>query len=195
MLAGERSGLLIKVLKDKKILLCVTGGIAAYKACSLVGYFVKNGADVKVIMSKAATEFVGPLTFQALTNHAVYIDMFEIINKEEVEHISLATWCDVAVIAPATANTIGKIAGGIADNLLTTVIAALPQKKKVVIAPAMNKEMWNNPITQDNIKKLKKYSRYIFVEPRKGMLACRVEGAGKIADTETIVETVKKALK
>lgn len=182
-------------MKGKKILLCVTGGIAAYKACSLVGYFLKEGADVKVVMSEAATHFIGPLTFQALTNHAVYTDMFEIINKEEVEHISLATWCDIAVIAPATASTIGKIVNGISDNLLTTVIAALPQKKNVVIAPAMNKEMWNNPITQDNIKRLKKYGRYIFVEPRKGMLACRVEGSGKIADTEVIMETIKKAIK
>ena len=183
-------------MKGKKILLCVTGGIAAYKACSLANYFIKEGADVKVIMSKAATEFVAPLTFQALTNHAVYVEMFEIINKEEVEHISLATWCDIAVIAPATANTIGKIVGGISDNLLTTVIAALSQKKKVVIAPAMNKEMWNNPITQDNIKRLEKYGKkYIFVEPREGMLACRVEGEGKIASTESIVKAVKSAIK
>ena len=182
-------------MKNRKILLCVTGGIAAYKACSLAGYFIKEGADVKVIMSEAATRFVGPLTFQALTNHAVYTDMFEIINKEEVEHISLATWCDVAVIAPVTASTIGKMASGICDNLLTTVIAALPQKKNVVLAPAMNKEMWNNPITQENIKKLKKYGRYVFAEPRKGILACRVEGDGKIASTEEIVALVKKSIK
>ena len=111
-------------MKGKKILLGVTGGIAAYKACSLVNYFIKEGADVKVIMTTSAKEFVTPLTFQALTNHAVYINMFQTINHEEVEHISLAKWADICVVAPTSANTVSKVAVGIADNLLTTVIMA-----------------------------------------------------------------------
>ncbi len=114
----NNSILTINLMKSKKILLGITGGIAAYKACSLVGLFLKEGAEVKVIMTEAATKFVAPLTFQALTNHAVYVDMFEVINKEEVEHISLAKWADVFIIAPASANTIGKLTCGIADNLL-----------------------------------------------------------------------------
>ena len=179
-------------LKDKKILLGVTGGIAAYKACSLANYCLKEGADVKVIMTEAATKFVTPLTFQALTNHAVYTDMWHIINQEEVEHISLATWADMMLIAPATASTIGKLACGIADNLLTTVSMALPQKTKIIIAPAMNTEMLHNPIVTDNIEKLKKYKKYIFIDPRTGVLACRDKGAGKIADNKIIIETLKK---
>lgn len=181
-------------MKNKKILLGITGGIAAYKACSLVNLFLKAGADVKVIMTPSATQFVTPLTFQALTNHAVYVDMFSIVNQEEVEHIALAKWPDVVVIAPASANTISKIALGIADNLLTTVVMALPQNTKVIFAPAMNTEMWKNPIVQNNIHLLKKYEKYLLVEPGEGILACRDEGKGKIADIDKILESVKKIL-
>lgn len=182
-------------MKNKKILVGITGGIAVYKICSLINMFIKEGADVKVIMTEAAIKFVSPLTFQALTNHAVYSDMFEIINKEEVEHISLAKWADIFVLAPATANTIGKVANGILDNLLTTVIAALPQKIKVIIAPAMNSEMWKNPIVQENINKLgKQKNKYIFIEPRSGVLACRDEGIGKLAENKDIFDAVKSSL-
>ena len=181
-------------MKGKKILLGVTGGIAAYKVCSLINMFIKEGADVKVIMTKAATKFVTPLTFQALTNHAVYVDMFEIINQEEVEHISLAKRADIFVIAPATAATIGKIANGLADDLLSTVVMALPSKTKIVIAPAMNTEMWNNPIVQRNIKTLRQQKKYVFVEPRVGTLACRDEGVGKIAENSKILKKVEEVL-
>ena len=182
-------------MKNKKILVGITGGIAAYKVCSLINMFFKEGADIKVVMTPAATEFVSSLTFQTLTNHAVYVDMFEIINKEEVEHISLANWADIMLIAPATANTIGKIAHGIADNLLTTIVMALPTKTPVVIAPAMNNRMWENPIVRKNIEILKgQKNKYIFIPPRKGVLACRYEGKGKIAENEDILVVVKKAL-
>src|SRR5680860_262152 len=174
-------------MKNKKILIGVSGGIAVYKTCILVNNLLKSGADVKVIMTEAATKFVSPLTFQALTNHAVYIDMFKIVNKEEVEHISLAKWADVLVISPATANTIAKIALGIADNLLTTVTMALPKNTKVVFVPAMNSSMWENPITQKNVSILEKIGdKYIFVSPREGILACRDKGRGKIAKEESI---------
>ena len=182
-------------MKNKKILVGITGGIAAYKICSLINMFFKEGADIKVVMTPAATEFVSSLTFQTLTNHAVYVDMFEIINKEEVEHISLANWADIMLIAPATANTIGKIAHGIADNLLTTIVMALPVETTVVMAPAMNSRMWDNPIMQKNVEILKEQkNKYIFVPPREGILACRYEGKGKIAENEDILVVVKKTL-
>jgi phosphopantothenoylcysteine decarboxylase/phosphopantothenate--cysteine ligase len=181
-------------MKNKKILIGVTGGIAAYKTCSLVNMFLKEGADVKVIMTNGATKFITPLTFQSLTNHPVYVDMWQTYNKEEVEHISLAKWADIMVISPATANIIGKIAHGLADDLLTTVVMALPKETLVLIAPAMNTNMWENPITQKNAEILAGYKKYKFLETRKGVLACRDEGSGKIADNEDILEEAKKIL-
>jgi len=181
-------------MKNKKILIGVTGGIAAYKTCSLINMFLKEGADVKVIMTNGATKFVSPLTFQSLTNHPVYVDMWQTYNKEEVEHISLAKWADIMVISPATANIIGKIANGLADDLLTTVIMALPKETPVLIAPAMNTNMWENPIVQRNVESLSKDKKYKFIDPRKGVLACRDEGSGKIADNEDIFEEVQKIL-
>lgn len=181
-------------MKNKKILIGVTGGIAAYKACSLVNMFLKEGTDVKVIMTEGATKFVTPLTFQSLTNHPVYIDMWQAYSKEEVEHISLAKWANIMIVSPATANTIGKIANGIADNLLTTVIMALPKDTPVLIAPAMNTNMWENPIVQNNIESLKKDKKYSFMDAKEGILVCRTEGRGKIADNEDILEKTKKLL-
>ncbi len=181
-------------MKNKKILVGVTGGIAAYKTCSLVNMFLKEGTDVKVIMTKGATNFVTPLTFQSLTNHIVYTDMWQTYNKEEVEHISLAKWADIMIISPATANTIGKIANGIADDLLTTITIALPKDTPVLIVPAMNTNMWENPITQRNIETLSGYKKYKFLDTRKGILACRTEGPGKIADNEDILKEAKKLL-
>jgi phosphopantothenoylcysteine decarboxylase / phosphopantothenate---cysteine ligase len=181
-------------MKNKKILVGVTGGVAAYKICSLVNYFIKEGAEVKVIMTAAATKFVTPLTFASLTNNQVYVDMFSEV-KSEIEHVSLAQWADVFVLAPATANTIGKISLGLADNLLTTVVMALPAKTKVIIVPAMNTEMWLNPIVQNNVSVLKKQGKYKFIDPRAGTLACRLDGQGKIASNEDIFEFVKNNLK
>jgi len=181
-------------MKNKKILVGITGGIAAYKTCSLVNMFLKDGAEVKVIMTPGATNFVTPLTFQSLTNHPVYLDMWQTYNKDEVEHISLAKWADIMVISPATANIIGKIAHGIADNLLTTVVMALPKETPVLIVPAMNTNMWENPITQKNIEALSEDKKYIFMEPREGVLACGDEGCGKIADNKDIVEKTEKIL-
>ena len=138
--------------------------------------------------------FVTPLTFQSLTNHPVYLDMWQTYNKEEVEHISLAQWADIMIISPATANIIGKIAQGIADNLLTTVVMALPKETPVLIAPAMNTNMWENPLVQKNIDTLKNDKKYLFMETREGVLACRDEGSGKIAGNEDILKEAKKIL-
>lgn len=177
--------------KTKKVLIGITGGIAVYKVCFLINQLKREGCEVKVIMTEAATKFVTPLTFQTLTNSPVYLDMFKIVDETKVEHIDLADWCDVFVLVPATANTISKIALGIADNLLTTVIMALPKKLPVVVAPAMNVHMWKNDILQENIKTLKKYKKkYIFVDPQKGMLACGYEGEGKLTKTEDIIKTI-----
>ena len=184
-----------KITKNK-VLLGITGCIAAYKSCSLVNILKKEGFEVKVVMTESATKFVAPLTFQTLSNSPVYINMFENADKTKVEHIYLADWCDVLVIAPGTANTISKIALGLADNLLTTIAMALPKETPIIIVPAMNVHMWENPMFQKNISTLKKETeKYIFIEPQEGKLACGYEGKGKIADIDEIADIVKKILK
>lgn len=173
------------MLKGKHIVLGVTGGIAVYKAADLVSRLKKQGASVEVIMTEAAEEFVDPLTFQTMSLNPVHTDMFREIEKYDVEHISLAQKSDIILIAPATANTIGKIANGIADNLLTTVVMA--STAKVIFVPAMNTFMYKNPIVQENIKKLEGLD-YEFIEPGVGLLACGDYGAGKMAEPEVIVD-------
>ena len=153
------------MLSGKNVLLGVTGGIAAYKVADVVSRLTKLNANVKVIMTEAATEFVAPLTFQTLSQNFVYVDLFEEPKTWEVEHISLAQEADIVLIAPATANIIGKVANGIADDMLTTVIMAT--KSKVIFAPAMNTNMYLNPIVAENIKKLEELD-YEFVSPGEG---------------------------
>lgn len=175
------------MLKGKNILLGVTGGIAVYKAADLVSRLKKQGANIDVIMTEGATKFVTPLTFQTMSENQVHTEMFGLITNFDVEHISLAKKADLILIAPATANTIGKIANGIADNMLTTVVMA--STAKVIFAPAMNTNMYNNSITQDNIEKLKKLG-YEFIKPGVGRLACGDYGAGKMAEPADIVDYV-----
>jgi len=182
-------------LKNKKILIGVTGSIAVYKTCSLVNMFIQQGADVKVVMSEGATKFVTPLTFQTLTNKPVYTDMWNPVDQNSVEHISLAHWPDLILVAPATANTIAKISLGFSDNLLTTILLASLPDVKVLIAPAMNVNMWQNPIFQERMSVLKKNEKYSFVEPRSGILACRDEGKGKIAESDDIIKSALNLLK
>lgn len=177
------------MLKNKKIVLGVTGGIAVYKAVDLVSKLGKQHANVEVIMTKNSMEFVTPLTFQTMSNNMVHCDMFKEVATFNVEHISLAQSADVILIAPATANTISKIACGIADNLLTTVVMA--SKAKIIFAPAMNTTMYNSPIVQENIVKLKKLG-HEFIEPGVGLLACGDYGAGKMAEPSDIVDYVIK---
>lgn len=172
------------MLKGKTIVLGVTGGIAVYKACDLVSKLKKQNATVEVIMTEASEEFVNPLTFQTMSNNPVHRSMFNKINHFDVEHISLAQKGDIILIAPATANTISKIANGIGDNLLTTVVMA--SQSKIIFAPAMNTCMYNNPIIQDNMAKLKSLG-YEFIDPATGMLACGDYGAGKMAEPIDIV--------
>lgn len=179
------------MLKGKNIVLGVTGGIAAYKAPDIVSRLVKLGADVKVIMTKSAEKFVAPLTFQTMSQNFVVTDMFGDIPSWDVEHISLAKAADLFLIAPATANIIGKIANGIADDMLSTTVMAT--KAPVVFAPAMNTNMYNNPIFKGNVEKLSKLG-YRFISPASGRLACGDVGEGKLEDPEKIVEFVKMLL-
>ena len=167
------------------IVVGVSGGIAAYKACDVVSKLKKQGFEIDVIMTKNAQEFVSPLTFQTLSNQTVVTDMFETPSDWNVEHIELAKKADVFVIVPATANIIGKIANRIADDMITTTIMATEAKK--VIVPAMNTKMYHNPIVQENILKLKRHG-YYFIEPVSGLLACGDTGKGKMEDPTVIVE-------
>lgn len=178
------------MLKDKKILVGITGGIAAYKIPQLIRLYRKNNAEVKVVMTPAAENFVTKLTLQSVSNNEVYVTHFE-MDEYKPEHISLCDWADVFVIAPATANTISKIANGICDNLLTATACAF--KKPILFAPAMNTGMWENPFVQENIDKLKN-AGFEFLEPNTGYLACGTEGKGRMAEPEEILEKTTEIL-
>lgn len=169
----------------RKILLGVTGSIAAYKAAGLVRLFVKNGDTVNVIMTPAACEFVRPLTFQTLSRNPVCVEQFAPIVSWKPEHISLAESADLVLVAPASANTIAKMRYGLADNLLTATVLAT--RAPVVIAPAMNTGMWESPVTQENIAALKARGVTV-VEPADGELACGVKGKGRMMDPEQIFQ-------
>lgn len=175
------------MLKGKHILLGVTGSIAAYKALEIISILKKQGAEIKVIMTDSATKFVAPLSFSSLTNNPVACDMFETPIKWDIEHISLAKWADVALIAPATANIIAKITAGIADDMLSTVMMAT--KAPILIAPAMNTAMYESPANQKNMAILKERG-IKFIEPASGVLACGDSGKGKLELPELIVDEV-----
>lgn len=173
------------MLQGKKILLCVSGGIAVYKAAALTSKLTQAGAEVKVMLTEAAAKFVTPLTFQALSRNDVYIDTFDEKNPEMIAHIDLADWPDLILVAPATANVIGKLANGIADNLVTTTLLAATGP--VWIAPAMNVHMYDHPAVQRNLKTLQEYG-YSFIEPSEGYLACGYIGKGRLEEPEKIVQ-------
>jgi len=176
-------------MTTKNILLCVTGSIAVYKAADLANRMVKEGYNVETIMTHGAREFVAPLTFQTLTGNKVHTEMFDLYDPDhQVEHISLARKADVCIVAPATANVIGKIAAGIADDMVSTVIMALDHAP-VYICPAMNTKMYENPIVQRNIKSLWAMG-YRFIEPKESRLACGDIGRGAMADVNVIANTV-----
>lgn len=178
------------MLKDKTILLGVTGGIAAYKSASLASRLVKAGAEVRVIMTEHATNFINPITFETLTGHKCITDTFDRNFEFQVEHVSLAKKADVIMVAPATANVIAKLAHGLADDMLTTTILASHAPK--LIAPAMNTGMYENPVTQDNLALLKKYGMKV-IEPAAGHLACGDEGKGKMPEPEILYEHILRS--
>lgn len=179
-------------MKNKHVLLSVTGGIAAYKAPAIVSRLKKLGMEVKVVMTEAATKFVTPLTFQTMSNEVVHVDMFDQLNNMDVEHIALAKWADVMVIAPATANTMAKLAYGIADNMLSTV--ALATTAPILIAPAMNTQMLRADATQEALKVLKNRKQYEILPTAEGLLACQDVGEGKMLEPEDIVDYILMAL-
>jgi phosphopantothenoylcysteine decarboxylase / phosphopantothenate---cysteine ligase len=177
------------MLKNKKILLCVTGGIAVYKAVALTSKLIQAGAEVKVILSNSALKFVTPLSFQALSRNFVYTDTFEEQNPKVISHIDLADWADIAIVAPATANIIGKLAHGIADDMITTTLLATTAP--TWIAPAMNVHMYDHPAVKKNINSLYEMG-YSFIEPNEGFLACGYLGKGRLEEPERIVETLSQ---
>jgi phosphopantothenoylcysteine decarboxylase/phosphopantothenate--cysteine ligase len=179
------------MMKGKKILLAVTGGIAAYKSAELIRLFIKNDAQVKVLMTKNAQEFITSLTLQTLSSHPVYRETFSLVKDFDIAHIALAQEADILVIAPATANIIGKIAAGLADDLLTTVVMAT--KAPVLICPSMNTNMYENVIVRENIQKLTSRG-YHMMEADSGELACKSEGVGRLPELSDIVEEVKSIL-
>lgn len=182
-----------------KILLGVTGGIAAYKAADITGALIKNGHEVQVVMTEAAKKFITPLTLSTLSRNPVYDDASEWTADGVIKHITLAKWADLLVIAPATANTIAKIASGTADNLLTSIALALPITTRFIICPAMNTKMWENTLTQQNIKAINYRIPFggicsIVIPPVEGLLACGDVGVGKLAPTRDIVEAICSAV-
>ena len=179
------------MLKGKSVLLGVTGSIAAYKIANLASSLVKLHADVTVLMTENATNFINPFTFETLTKNKCLIDTFDRNFQYSVEHVSIAKKADIALIAPASANVIGKIAGGIADDMLTTTIMAC--KCKVMIAPAMNTNMYENPILQDNLDKLRRFG-YEIIEPDSGYLACGDTGKGKMPSEEVLLEYILREI-
>ena len=179
------------MLKGKTVLLGVTGGIACYKSANLASALVKQGANVQVVMTRNATEFIGPHTFESLTGNRVSVDTFDRNYQFQVEHIALADQADLVLVAPATANVLAKLAHGLADDMLTTTILACNCPK--IAAPAMNTKMYENPVTQDNLDILRKYGWEI-VEPASGRLACGAVGKGKMPEPEDLLECVLHAL-
>lgn len=179
------------MLKGKHVVLAVTGGIAAYKMATMASLLVKQHADVQVLMTQNATNFINPITFETLTGHKCLVDTFDRNFEFSVEHVSVAKQADIALVAPATANVIGKLANGLADDMLTTTLLACKCKK--LVAPAMNTQMYENPIVQDNMKKLEHYGMEL-IQPVSGHLACGDSGMGKMVEPEVMLQYILRDL-
>jgi len=175
------------------ILLAVTGSISAYKAADLTSQLTKLGHQVKVLMTPAATAFITPLTLQVLSKQAVLVEVMTEDDPKQIQHIDLGKEADLFLVAPASANTIAKLAHGFADNIVTSTALALPSEVKKFLAPAMNTKMLNHPATQNNIETLKSYG-YQIIPPREALLACGDQGSGALASIETILTTIQESL-
>ncbi|RKX27607.1 MAG: hypothetical protein DRP47_06270 [Candidatus Zixiibacteriota bacterium] len=175
-------------LKEKKILIGLTGGISCYKVPYLIRALKKQNVEVRIVMTRAATEFITPLTLETVSEHPVAVEMFDQKSFVGTRHIDLAKWPDLIVVAPATANFLGKVSSGICDDLLSTIMCATQQQ--ILIAPAMNPYMWSNPITQRNYKTLQDIG-YQVVGPEEGEMACDQRGVGRMAEPETIFKAIE----
>lgn len=177
-------------LSGRRVAVALTGGIACYKTATLVSRLVQSGADVRVLMTEAATKFVGPLTFQSLSGKAVLTSIWQADDRPDSQHVGVARWCELLVIAPASADIIARIAHGLTSDVVTLTASALPRQTPVLIAPAMNAQMWENPITQRNVQTLRELLQYELVGPDAGWQACRTQGAGRMSDPEVIYQAV-----
>ena len=179
------------MLQGKTVVLGVTGSIAAYKIANLASMLSKLHAEIHVLMTENATRFINPITFETLTGHKCLIDTFDRNFQYSVEHVALAKQADVILVAPASANVIGKIAGGIADDMLTTTVMACPCRK--IVAPAMNTNMYENSIVQENLEKLRRHG-YVVIAPETGLLACKDVGPGKLPSEETLMQYILREI-
>lgn len=180
-------------LQGKHILVGISGGIAAYKIPELIRSLIKEGAEVRVVATKNALEFVTELTLQTLSGSRVYSNVFAAINEHSTEHISLPDWADLMVVAPTTANVIGKMAAGIADDALTTTLCSCAARKPIIIVPAMNDKMWENPATQQAIRTLQSWHNITILDPEEGFLACGTSGKGRMPEIPIIQEAIENA--
>jgi len=180
-------------LNGKKVLVGLTGGIACYKTATLVSRLAQRGASVRVAMTEAATQFVTPLTFQALSGNSVLTSLWAHDDRPDSQHIGLARWCDLFVIAPCSADMLGKLAGGLTPDMVSLTACALPAKTPLLVAPAMNADMWANPIVQRNLQTLRQtLPNWKEVGPADGWQACRTSGAGRMSEAEEILEAIEK---
>jgi len=181
-------------LSGRRIAVALSGGIACYKTATLVSQLVQQGADVRVLMTDAATKFVGPLTFQSLSGKPVLTSVWQSDDHPDSQHIGVARWCELLVIAPATADIIAKLAHGLTGDVVTLIACALPGKTPLLIAPSMNADMWANPIVQKNVETLSELPNLTLVGPDDGWQACRTEGSGRMSEPGAIFDTISKSL-
>lgn len=179
-------------LDGKRVLVAVSGGIACYKSAAFVSKLVQAGADVRVIMTDAATKFVGPITFQSLSGKPVVTSMWQADDQPESQHVGFARWCDLLVITPASADIIAKIAAGLCDDVVSLTACALPKATPMLLAPAMNADMWASPIVQRNMQTLVDLLGVHVVGPEEGWQACRTQGAGRMSEPEAILDAAAK---
>ncbi len=177
-----------------RIVIAVTGGIACYKACTVVSRLAQRGCEVRVVMTEAATRFVAPLTFESLSGHAVITDIWSAQEFRTSQHVGLARWAQLFVVAPCTANSIAKFAGGFCDDPVSLIATALPQQTPAFFAPAMNADMWASPIVAKNVKTVRETLGWQMIGPEEGWQACRTKGIGRMSEPEKILQTVEAAL-
>jgi len=173
--------------RGRKVIVALTGGIACYKIATLISRFAQAGADVRVLMTPAARQFIAPLTFQSLSGKPVVTDIWEAVDFHDSQHIGLSRWCDLFIIAPASADNLAKLSAGITDDIVSLTASALPRATPVLLAPAMNAEMWANPIVQRNVATVQQVLGYKLVGPGEGWQACRTSGAGRMSEPEEIM--------